>query len=127
VSPVAGVPAARPDCSSRRITERLAIRGPAEAAYDNAGYTLAYQMGVQFDRMLEPFDCPCERIAGLASPAPGTVRIARVRFVLSPADDAFHALAGCSRAARPSRAHAPLTSNGKTYHRGSSTLASGGP
>jgi len=30
--------------------------------YDNAGWTLAYQMGVQFDRILEPFSGPFEKV-----------------------------------------------------------------
>src|SRR5688500_2638624 len=45
--------------------------GPPIPPYDNAGYTLAYQMGIQFDRILEGFDGPFEKITGLARPAPG--------------------------------------------------------
>jgi hypothetical protein len=30
--------------------------------YDNAGWTLAYQMGIQFDRILDPFSGPFERV-----------------------------------------------------------------
>jgi hypothetical protein len=48
--------------------------GPPIAPYDNAGYTLAYQMGVQFDRVLDGFDGPFERIPGLASVPAGRVR-----------------------------------------------------
>ena len=48
--------------------------GPPIAPYDNAGYTLAYQMGVQFDRVLDGFDGPFERITGLASVPAGRVR-----------------------------------------------------
>ena len=36
--------------------------GPPVAPYDAAGWTLAYQMGVRFDRLLEAFDGPFERI-----------------------------------------------------------------
>ena len=36
--------------------------GPPIPPYDNAGWTLAYQMGVQFDRVLDGFDGPFERI-----------------------------------------------------------------
>ena len=36
--------------------------GPPTAPYDNAGWTLALQMGVQFDRILEPFTGPFERV-----------------------------------------------------------------
>ena len=49
--------------------------GPPLRPYDNAGWTLAYEMGVQFDRVLELFDAPTRRINGteLAKPTPGTV------------------------------------------------------
>ncbi len=35
---------------------------PPNAPYDNAGYTLAYQMAVKFDRILDGFDGPFEKI-----------------------------------------------------------------
>ncbi len=35
--------------------------------YDSAGYTLAYQMGVAFDRVLETFDGPFEKLTALAA------------------------------------------------------------
>ena len=35
---------------------------PPTRPYDNAGWTLAYQMGVQFDRILEGFTGPFERV-----------------------------------------------------------------
>ncbi len=44
--------------------------GPPRAPYDNAGYTLAFQMGVQFDRLLEGFDCPCTRIPDVLTKPP---------------------------------------------------------
>ena len=47
--------------------------GPPTPPYDNAGYTVAYQMGVVFDRVLEGFDGPFEKINGLVKPAPGKV------------------------------------------------------
>ena len=36
--------------------------GPPIPPYDNAGWTLAYQMGVAFDRVLDGFEGPFERI-----------------------------------------------------------------
>ena len=33
---------------------------PPTPPYDNAGWTLAYQMGVEFDRVLEAFNGPFE-------------------------------------------------------------------
>jgi len=36
--------------------------GPPVRPYDAAGWTLAYQMGVQFDRFLEDFNGPFEQV-----------------------------------------------------------------
>jgi len=47
--------------------------GTPIAPYDNAGWTLAFQMGVKFDRILDEFDGPFERIEGLARPPDGKV------------------------------------------------------
>ena len=35
---------------------------PPTPPYDNAGWTLAFQMGVKFDRILEPFSGPFEKV-----------------------------------------------------------------
>ncbi len=43
--------------------------GPPTPPYDIAGWTLAYQMGVAFDRILEGFEGPFEKVSGLL-PAP---------------------------------------------------------
>ncbi|WP_411289346.1 M14 metallopeptidase family protein [Phenylobacterium sp.] len=45
--------------------------GPPVAPYDVAGYTLALQMGVKFDRVLEGFDGPFEPVADVMAPPPG--------------------------------------------------------
>ncbi len=66
--------------------------GPPKPPYDNAGWTLAYQMGVKFDRLLEGFDCPCEKIEGMATPVAHTVASAASAkgFVIDPrVNDAF--------------------------------------
>jgi len=47
--------------------------GPPNPPYDNAGYTLAFQMGVEFDRILEAVDGPFEEIEGMAEPLRGVV------------------------------------------------------
>jgi hypothetical protein len=46
---------------------------PPTAPYDNTGWTLAFQMGVEFDRILDAFDGPFEAIADLASVPSGRV------------------------------------------------------
>jgi hypothetical protein len=94
--------------------------GPPRRPYDNAGWTLAYQMGVQFDRVLDAYTCPCERIEGLASPAAATVASAS-GYILSPRqNDAFIAVNRLLKAgATVTRLTAPLTANGRTYPAGS--------
>jgi hypothetical protein len=47
--------------------------GPPKPPYDVAGYTLALQMGVQFDRILDAFTAPTERLHGILAPPPGKV------------------------------------------------------
>src|SRR5258708_29413534 len=48
--------------------------GPPNRPYDTTGWTLAYQMGVKFDRYTEPFTGPFAAIkTDLAAPLPGTI------------------------------------------------------
>ena len=47
--------------------------GPPVAPYDITGYTLAYQMGVDFDRVLDGFDGPFEPVPDLLTPDRGRV------------------------------------------------------
>ncbi len=47
--------------------------GPPVAPYDSAGYTLAFQMGVKFDRILDGFDGPFAPAADVISPPAGKV------------------------------------------------------
>jgi hypothetical protein len=47
--------------------------GPPRPPYDITGYTLAFQMGVQFDRILDGFDGPFEKIDGLIKTPAGHV------------------------------------------------------
>ncbi|MEZ5290819.1 MAG: M14 family metallopeptidase [Vicinamibacterales bacterium] len=47
--------------------------GPPIPPYDNAGWTLAFQMGVKFDRQLEHVSGPFEALTDVVTPAPGTV------------------------------------------------------
>lgn len=47
--------------------------GPPIPPYDNAGYTLAFQMGIAFDRILEDFDGPFKEVEGFATPPEGEI------------------------------------------------------
>jgi hypothetical protein len=48
--------------------------GPPNRPYDITGWTLAYQMGVQFDRVLDGFEGPFRRLSGLVEPVPAAVQ-----------------------------------------------------
>lgn len=47
--------------------------GPPIPPYDATGYTVALQMGVEFDRILDAFEAPVREIEGTALPRPGRV------------------------------------------------------
>jgi len=47
--------------------------GPPIPPYDVTGYTLAFQMGVQFDRVLEGFDGPFQNVNGLQNAPAGKI------------------------------------------------------
>jgi hypothetical protein len=47
--------------------------GPPVPPYDIAGWTLAMQMGVAYDRVFDRFDGPFVKLAGLQDPMPGMV------------------------------------------------------
>ncbi|HKN58530.1 MAG TPA: M14 metallopeptidase family protein, partial [Gemmatimonadaceae bacterium] len=67
--------------------------GPPTPPYDNAGWTLAYQMGVQFDRILDAFDGPFAHVVGFARPATPRVGPAAAGYALSHSqNDAFAAV-----------------------------------
>jgi hypothetical protein len=61
--------------------------GPPIPPYDNAGYTLAFQMGIEFDRILDDFDGPFETIQGFTRPPAGEATKIKdaVGFLLSHA------------------------------------------
>jgi hypothetical protein len=50
------------------------INGNPIPPYDDAGWTLAYQMGVKFDRVLDGFDAPLEKITGFAKVPAGSIK-----------------------------------------------------
>jgi hypothetical protein len=47
--------------------------GPPIPPYDIAGWTLAMQMGVQYDRVMDAFDGPFVKLNGLQDPQPGAI------------------------------------------------------
>jgi Zinc carboxypeptidase len=64
--------------------------GPPKPPYDITGYTLAFQMGVQFDRILDGFEGPFQKIDGLLKPPAGKVTPGTAGYLLSHRmNDAF--------------------------------------
>jgi hypothetical protein len=61
--------------------------GPPIRPYDMAGWTLAFQMGVKFDRILEGFEAPLQRMeAGkIQNPLAQQVSASQNGYLLSPA------------------------------------------
>ncbi|MBS1859387.1 MAG: peptidase [Acidobacteria bacterium] len=47
--------------------------GPPKRPYDITGWTLAMQMGVKYDRVLDSFDGPFAKVSGLLPPPPAAI------------------------------------------------------
>ncbi|HVZ49960.1 MAG TPA: M14 metallopeptidase family protein [Gemmatimonadaceae bacterium] len=97
---------------------------PPTRPYDNAGWTLAMQMGVKFDRILDGFDGPFKALDPLKDrikPDPTTVASGGAGWVVSDkVNDAFHAVARLWTAgADVYRTSQPVTVAGVSYPAGS--------
>jgi hypothetical protein len=97
--------------------------GPPVRPYDSAGYTLAFQMAVRFDRVLDGFDGPFEEIReSVVPPPPACVLDAEgaVGFLLSPLlNDAFRAVNRLQQAGEEvRRLQEPALMGGTTYPAG---------
>ena len=94
--------------------------GPPTPPYDNTGWTLAYQMGVQFDRVLDPFSGPFEPIAGLARPPASELAQGVAGYAFSHSvNDAFIAVNRLlERGEEVYTFRTPLLVNGRTYDAG---------
>lgn len=100
--------------------------GPPRPPYDMTGYTLAFQMGIEFDRVLDAFDGPFEKLpfGELVPVAPGKVtapaRGRAVGYLLS--HQVKHSFTATNRLLAAKEQvywlRAPLTVEGKTYPAG---------
>jgi hypothetical protein len=94
--------------------------GPPTPPYDNAGWTLAYQMGVEFDRVLDAFSGPFVAITGYATPPTRNVALRVPAYALSHSlNDAFAAVNRIL--ASGNEVHSlkvPLVTNARTYPKG---------
>ncbi len=94
-------------------------RGVPRRPYDSAGWTLAYQMGITFDRLLDDdVKGPLTEIQGLARTVAGRVSGAgAVGFLLSPAiNDSFTIVNRVLEAGGEAyRLDVPMSAGGRTY------------
>jgi hypothetical protein len=99
--------------------------GPPTPPYDNAGWTLAYQMGVQFDRVLESFSGPFSPVSGFARPPASRIAYGQAGYVFSHSvNDAFAAVNRLlARGEEVYTFNAPLPINGKNYDTGTFFVA----
>ena len=95
---------------------------PPTPPYDTTGWTLAFQMGIESDRILEGFEGPFEEIEGMVVPPSGRVtglRDGEGFFLSHDVNDAFIAvnrLVGVDEDVYWLRE--PVSDNGKTYPAG---------
>jgi hypothetical protein len=104
-------------------------RGIPRRPYDSAGWTLAYQMGVKFDRTYDDVTGALKEIEGLAVPTPGTISgTATAGYLISPATNDGFTIANRVLKANGDvfRLGAPMTANGRTYPAGSLYVAASG-
>ena len=96
-------------------------RGIPRRPYDNAGWTLALQMGVQFDSLYTTVTGPMTMIQGLAKPVAGKVTGGSAGYLLSPSqNDAFTVANRVLKAnGEVYRTKTVMTANGNTYGPGS--------
>jgi hypothetical protein len=97
-------------------------RGIPRRPYDSAGWTLSYQMGVQFDRLFDDVSGPLTEIQGLARPVPGTVSgTASAGYLLSSAaNDSFTVANRVLKAnGEVYRLSAPVMEGGRSFPAGS--------
>ncbi|MBI4474495.1 MAG: peptidase, partial [Acidobacteria bacterium] len=95
---------------------------PPTPPYDSAGWTLAYQMGVKFDRILEGFNGPFEKVPDEVKPPAGRVTqvTSAAGYVLShEPNDSFIAVNRLLNSQEDVYwTKASFTANGRTYPAG---------
>ena len=95
--------------------------GPPKPPYDATGWTLAYQMGVAFDRVFDAIDGPFETVPGLIAPPAGVVAPGKAAGFLMrhELNDAFVATSRLLAAKEEVYwLTTSLTSGGRTYPAG---------
>src|SRR5262245_53606088 len=101
---------------------------PPTPPYDNAGWTLAFQMGVQFDRILESFTGPFEKIQSWnVAPPGGKIKMAGTATGFLTSRRVNNAFIAVNRLLKSGEdvywLFPPVTSNGQSYPAGTLYVA----
>jgi hypothetical protein len=102
--------------------------GPPIPPYDNAGWTLAFQMGIPFERVLDGLTGPFEKVADLTLVPAGTVAKGTAGyFIHAGVNDAARVANRLAKAkVKVSRLPEAVTDGGTTWPAGSWFIPAGG-
>ncbi len=102
--------------------------GPPIPPYDNAGWTLAMQMGMQYDRVFDNVDGQFEKVTDVTAMIPSTVNKGRAGYLVhASVNDALTVANRLTKRNSPVfRTTAAVTTNGQTYPVGSWFIPTGG-
>ncbi len=102
--------------------------GPPIPPYDNAGWTLAMQMGVQYDRILDAVNAPLEKVADVSPMVAGAAAKGRAGYLVHAGVNDAVTVANrlTKRNAAVFRTTASVSQNGVTYPKGSWFIPAGG-
>ena len=102
--------------------------GPPIPPYDNAGWTLAFQMGIQFERVLDGLAGPFEKVNGVTTMPMGTIAKGKagyfVRAEVNDASTVANRLAAVK--VKASRIPTAFTDGGTTWPAGTWFIPAGG-
>ena len=101
--------------------------GPPRAPYDVTGYNPSYSMGIVFDRILDGFDGPFEKVPDVVRPSPGHVAAVPqggAHVISGHLNDGFVAINRLLQAKQAvSRATVAFTAGARSYPAGSIIVA----
>ena len=102
--------------------------GPPIAPYDNAGWTLAFQMGIQFERVLDGLTGPFEKVNGVTTMPMGTIAKGKAGYFVRPEvnDAATVANRLAAVKVKASRIPTAFTDGGTAWPAGSWFIPAGG-
>jgi len=102
--------------------------GPPIPPYDNAGWTLAMQMGMQYDRVFDNVEGALEKVSDVTAMIPGTVAKGSAGYLVhASVNDALTVANRLTRRNAPLfRTTAAISQSGTTYPAGSWFIPAGG-